>query len=513
MDGGLDDSVSTGVLLGRLRRRLGLLIAVALGFVVVTMALTAIQPKIYQASTKIALEPAGNRNDLERILFGSTELRTQQEILVSRPLVTALLEAQGLPVTPGAVDEFIERDLKVRALLETTVLEVAVRSPSPERAAALAQGLSEAYLSYLKQDADARVQEALKDLESQAVVARQQLRSIEAQLAGGAGELEDSLQEERDALYAQLRFISARSAELQTTNALARRGDILEPAVAPRAPVSPKPLLNVAIALVLGLLFGTAVALLRDLRDDRIRGASDVDATSPPLLGLLGAGYGRLKQAGSEDADDAYRRVRTTFRSVIPSSPSGATPVALVALGDSRTALNVALKLGATAARGGHRAVVIDTVGEASQLPDLPVQVLGELLAADGALDSSPAEGLRVIRAAGWAGGGDRPEAFDGPCFPTLLARLREDADELYVVVRSTTHGDALAACAHTGRAVVVAELGSTTRRQLDAEVTDLQRIGVPVLGVVLATDDQGRSNRPTAVPVPAPTGPADGGR
>jgi capsular polysaccharide biosynthesis protein len=512
MDGGLDDSVSSVVLLGRLRRRLGLLIALTLGFVVVAMALTAIQPKIYQASTKIALEPAGERNDLERILFGSTDLRTQQEILVSRPLVTALLEEQRLPATPAAVDEFIERDLKVRALLETTVLEVAVRSPSPERAAALAQGLSEAYLSYLKQDADARVQEALKDLESQAVVARQQLRSIEAQLAGGAGDLEDSLQEERDALYAQLRFISARSTELQTTNALARRGDILEPAVAPRAPASPKPLLNVAIALVLGLLFGAAVALLRDLGDDRIRGASDLDAASPPLLGVVGAGRGRSEQDGSEDADDAYRRVRTTFRSVIPPSPSRATPVALVALGDSPPALHVALNLGATAARAGHRAVVVDTVGEASQLPGLPVQGLAELLVADAAPDSSPVKGLRVISSAAWAGGGF-PEALEGPGFPSLLARLGKDVDEIYVVVRSTTHGDALAACAHTGRAVVVAELGSTTRRQLDAEVMDLQRIAVPVLGVLLATDDLGRSSRPAAVSAPAPAGRADSGR
>jgi succinoglycan biosynthesis transport protein ExoP len=487
MDGGLDDSVSTAVLLARLRRRLGLLLAVALGFVVLAMAITAIQPKIYQASTKIALEPAGERNDLERILFGSTELSTQQEILVSRPLVTAVLEEQDLPATPAAVDEFVERDLKVRALLETTVLEVAVRNASPERAAALAQGLSEAYLAYLERDANTRVQAALKDLESQAVVARQQLRSLEAQLAGGAGALEDSLQEERDALYAQLRFISARSTELQTTNALARRGDILEPAIEPRGPASPRPLLNVAIALVLGLPFGTAVALLRDLRDDRIRGASDLDPSSPPLLGALGTGRGAVEQVDGQDAD-AYRRMRTTFRSVLPPSPSGAAPVALVALDDSPSALHVALNLGATAVRAGHRAVVVDTAGAASQLPDLPVQGLEELLAADPALDSSPPGGLRVISAAGWAGGGGRLEAFEGPRFPALLARLREDADELYVVVRSTKHGDALAACAHTGRAIVVAELGSTTSRQLHAEVTDLERIAVPVIGVVLAT-------------------------
>lgn len=63
---------------------------------------------------------------------------------------------------------------------------------------------------------------------------------------------------------------------------------ILNPAVAPIAPSSPRPLLNTIIGLFLGAIIGLAIGLLRELLDRRVRSDSDlVSLTSVPLLGTI----------------------------------------------------------------------------------------------------------------------------------------------------------------------------------------------------------------------------------
>lgn len=63
---------------------------------------------------------------------------------------------------------------------------------------------------------------------------------------------------------------------------------MLSQAVEPTEPSSPRLLLNVALALVLGLLLGAAAALLGELADARVRGPEDLVRSLPlPVLGVL----------------------------------------------------------------------------------------------------------------------------------------------------------------------------------------------------------------------------------
>ncbi|GAB2478946.1 tyrosine-protein kinase domain-containing protein [Jatrophihabitans fulvus] len=60
------------------------------------------------------------------------------------------------------------------------------------------------------------------------------------------------------------------------------------PADQPSAPVSPKPVLNVALGLLLGLLLGAAVAVVRDLLDNRIKNAESLAKTADaPVMGVI----------------------------------------------------------------------------------------------------------------------------------------------------------------------------------------------------------------------------------
>jgi capsular polysaccharide biosynthesis protein len=71
---------------------------------------------------------------------------------------------------------------------------------------------------------------------------------------------------------------AALSAFIKSTGSLRDRITIVEPAVAPTSPSSPVLELNIAIALLLGLLLNSALALLLDSFSDRFDGAEELEA-------------------------------------------------------------------------------------------------------------------------------------------------------------------------------------------------------------------------------------------
>lgn len=65
---------------------------------------------------------------------------------------------------------------------------------------------------------------------------------------------------------------------------------LLNSAVAPLWPSKPRMMLNIAVGMVLGLLFGVAFALLREVIDRRVRAEDDIDqALGIPVLATLAA--------------------------------------------------------------------------------------------------------------------------------------------------------------------------------------------------------------------------------
>lgn len=64
--------------------------------------------------------------------------------------------------------------------------------------------------------------------------------------------------------------------------------NVLSQAVAPVTPSSPNILLNTALSIVVGLVLGTGIVLLLELRDRRVRGIDDVmEALKLPILGVM----------------------------------------------------------------------------------------------------------------------------------------------------------------------------------------------------------------------------------
>lgn len=122
-----------------------------------------------------------------------------------------------------------------------------------------------------------------------------------------------------EAFFNRVRETTA-TADLQTANAR-----VIDPAVMPREPVKPNKKLIVALALVMSLMFGVALAFLLDALDATVKNPDDVDRKlGVSLLGVIplsntaqaepAGGKDILMRAFSEDSDHQYSESVRTLR-------------------------------------------------------------------------------------------------------------------------------------------------------------------------------------------------------
>jgi non-specific protein-tyrosine kinase len=143
-----------------------------------------------------------------------------------------------------------------------------------------------------------------------------------------------------------------------STNALVK-ATVVSPATTPTVPVSPRPKINLALGLLVGLALGIGAAVLRESLDTTIKSADDLAALTPsPLLGvipedsearttpLISTEQGNLRA-------EAYRQVRTNlqFIDVERTVKSVVITSAIPDEGKSTTACNLAIAFARTGAR------------------------------------------------------------------------------------------------------------------------------------------------------------------
>jgi succinoglycan biosynthesis transport protein ExoP len=146
---------------------------------------------------------------------------------------------------------------------------------------------------------------------------------------------------------------------------------LVDPAVVPRKPVSPRPLLSLAVALVAGLVLGVAVAFARELADRSVHTRRDLAAmVRAPVVGMIprtAAPRTRLLERitggkdGAADAvvvNEAFSWLATNL-AFLPKEPTSQVLVITSALpGDGKT--TVATNLAMTLARNGRRVLLVD---------------------------------------------------------------------------------------------------------------------------------------------------------
>ena len=292
--------------------------------------------------------------------------------------------------------------------------------------------------------------------------------------------------------------------QLQVDSAQKTGGaQLVEQAMLPEDPISPKPLRNSVLGLLLGLLLGMGLVFLLDQLDDDLKSKEDVEAASGglPVLGLIpevehwkDRTIALVSESTKEEriASEAYRALRTSvlflgldrqMRSIQVTSP-------LQGEGKSTTSANLAVTL----AQAGTRVIVMccdlrrprlheffglsndkgftsvllgleplkDVVQQVPGIPNLK-------LVASGPVPTNPSELLVSERAS------------------NVITVLQTQCDLLLIdcpPVLPVT--DAVAMSQRVQGTIVVVSGSETSRRELRRTVELLRQVNAPLLGTVV---------------------------
>jgi succinoglycan biosynthesis transport protein ExoP len=424
-------------LLHRRWRLVALFLLVWLGAAV---ALTALSPRIYEAKVEVFVSlrdssSSAATNAYQGDLFSQQRVKSYAQI-ASAPVVTQpVIEKLGLDTTPDA----LAGEISTEVPNETVLVDIAVRDRSPAQARDLANATA-------------------------------------TQFAKVVGDLERP------------------SADQQSPVSVT----VVRPATVPTSPVSPRPVVNIALGILLGLATGLGAAALRDSLDSTVKDSEDLQAlTGSAALGVVAfdshAGS-RPLISGSDPTGgrgEAFRTLRTNLRFVDVDHPPRAVVItsSVANEGKSTTACNLALTLasagvGVILVEGDlRRPRVADYMGleGAAGLTD----VLIGRAALDDVLQPWGRSSLAVLPS------GPLPpnpsELLGSAQMTDLLTALRTRAEVVIVDAPPLLPvTDAAVLARGCDGAIIVVRHGKVTREQVTRAVDALTTIGARVLGTVL---------------------------
>lgn len=437
-------SISPHGLVRVLRDRWLTVMATAVMVILAAVVLAMRTPPLYQASTTLFVSTRGGSNvsDVyEGGLFSEQRVASYAELINDDTLALRTIAKLGLPITIAEWKDKVTAGAKPNTIL----IDVRVRDTSPARARDIANTLSDEFVVM-------------------------------------AGELE-----------------TARPGDAPVTRVI-----VAKRAALPDEPVVRQPRRNAAIGLALGLLLGTALALVRDRRDNTIKTGGEVEEiTGANLIADIPFDrqlqkHRRISFGGERSATvEAFRSLRANLQFLQVDDPPRVLAVTSSQSGEgkSTTAANLALAL----AHSGKAVALVD--GDLRH-PDLHNLFgldnsvgLSNVVAHQGGLDEA-------LRATDFAGlfvltSGVLPpnpaEVIASSATANLLAELRSRFD--YVIVDSSPLleiSDAAVIAADADGVLIVSRVGATRRDQLAHAVRRLRNVGAHVLGAVL-TDIPGR--------------------
>ncbi|MBE0447095.1 MAG: polysaccharide biosynthesis tyrosine autokinase [Actinobacteria bacterium] len=272
---------------------------------------------------------------------------------------------------------------------------------------------------------------------------------------------------------------------------------VVDPALEPVSPVKPKPLLNAALALFVGLIASTGLAFLLSYLDMTIKEASEAEQ----LSGLVSLGYiptiKKIKdqlivQAEPQSfAAEAFRTLRTNIQYINFESSVKAMIVASPGTGEGKTLFSA--NIAAVMAGAGHKVLLVDCDLRRPRLHQIfgisneagIANILIGTSSTDKAIQETGIKDLDIVTS-----GPTPPNPVD------LLESVRmeqflEDVKQRYdfIIIDSppiSTVTDVLVLVAHTDGVIMLARHGETNRKAFINAKAALDKVNARILGFAL---------------------------
>ena len=439
--------------------------------------------------------------DYTQVLVSQNLSATYAAVATTRPILDAVIAQLGLDLTSDDLLAHVSAD----APLASTLLTITAQDAVPARAAAIANAIATQLIadSPAIQGRQAAFQASI-DADLQAT--QNQIQTTQAQADTLSGLTTRTSAQDADLATLESRLVTLRStyATLLTFSSsnVSNLLSVVEPAVAPISPISPRPLLNALLAAVLGFLLVAGLAVISAYLDDTIKDTDEVQEVSG--LSTLGT-IARLRGDGTRSeiyrlaallyprsgVAEAYRTLRTNleFASVDASIQTLLVTSSTPGEGKTVTASNLAVVF----AQSGRRVLLVDAdlrkpgIHRVFDLPNtygLTTMLRGEV-SLDAIAQTTEQENLRVITT------GPLPpnpaELLGSQRMRTIVERLKEGGDLLILdspPLQAVT--DAAILSSFMDATLLVIDAGRSRRRAVQPAREALARAGATVVGAVL---------------------------
>ena len=361
-----------------LRRRAWVLVVLPLLAVAAAAAVSYELPRVYEAQVTVLVRPAQPINSLDpntAAVSADQVASTYSQLMTQRSLLQRVVSDLHLHMTADQLSSTVS----VAPEVNTTLLAVTVRNTRPALARDIANKLVEDFIAQAKDiqqtqvaQYGARIQGQIQQLRD--TLQREQSRIDQLQGVAANHPLPAPDQSELINLQQQVpvdraQYLQILSSESDIEINVARSMDnviVISPAVVPTAPVSPKPALNVGLALVAGLVVAAGVVLLMDHLDQSIKTDAEltertglVPLAHVPLTSRRRRPQESLAMLGEDaSASEPYKTLRTNVLFSTLDRPRTTIAVTSANPGEGKSV--VSANFAAALAAAGHRTLLLD---------------------------------------------------------------------------------------------------------------------------------------------------------
>ena len=487
-----------------LRVWLWLLVASVLLAASTAFLVSGAMPKIYDAQNTLLVGQsltAANPNS-DQLLAAQRLSQTYAAVVTTRPLAQRVIVQLGLAMTADDLLKKVRADVPVSSAL----IYITASDADPVRAANIANAFADKLIAESPaiqgQQADLQktIQANLDSTEAEITQTQNQIDQLTAITFRTTSQdqelqaLETNLVSLRATYAALLPNLGSNSSNLIT---------VVEPAVVPTDPSSPRTLLNVVLAALLGLLAAVGIAFLVEYLDDSMTSSDEVqEVTGLPTLGVVPVMKGDPKRSEiyrletllnpRSPVAETYRALRTNieFASVDAPLKTMLVTSALPQEGKTTTAGNLAIVF----AQGGSRVLLVDAdlrkpgVHSLFALPNqygLTTLFRDEAATVKAVAKETEVDGLKIVTS------GPLPpnpaELLGSKRWLAILERLKAEADLVIIdspPLQAVTDAALLAAV--VDGTVLVIHARRTRRGAVRQGRETLARGGGRILGVVM---------------------------
>lgn len=420
-------------------RKQYLLIIVVFGLAIAAAALYTVQatPLYSSTVTFFVTTPSGTDTSAayQGGLFSQQRVTSYADLITGDRLAKAVIADSRVDLTPGQ----LEGEISATAKPNTVLLTATVTDPSPRQAQRIAQSIGSQFTKLVQE--------------------------LETPPGGKASTV---------------------------------KAEVVGSPQLPGGPVSPKPLRNIGLAAVLGLLLGVGLAVLRESLDTTVKTSEQLaEISESPTLGIISFDT-RAKKAplivqekGHPARAEAFRQLRTNLQFVDVDQPPRIVVLtsALPGEGKSTTAANLAITL----AQVGVKTVLVEGDLRRPRVVDYLglegavglTNVLVGQVSLDDVLQHWGTEQLAVL-----PGGAIPPnpsELLSSHNMSDVLDRLAGRFDTVIIDAPPLLPvADGAILAAKSDGALLVLRHGKTTRGQAANAVAALRSVDARLLGTVL---------------------------